>query len=60
MNPILPAQPRSSFLPLDREEFTRLSPQERICYLTLALRAVTTKVDEVLGEYDETRRVEFQ
>ena len=59
MNSTLTAPLRRSFLPLSRNEFARLSPEERVCYLTLALRAVTTRVDEVLGEHDETRFVEF-
>jgi hypothetical protein len=45
---------RKSFLPLSRNEFAGLSPQEQVCYLTLALRAVTTKVDEVLTEHGES------
>lgn len=59
MNPAPSTQLRRSFLPLSRDEFARLSPQERVCYLTLAMRAVTTRVDEVMGEYEETRFVEF-
>jgi len=59
MNSTLTAPLRRSFLPLGRDEFARLTPKERVCYLTLAIRAVTSKVDEVLGEHDETRLVEF-
>jgi hypothetical protein len=60
MNPALSTVPRRSFLPLSRNEFARLSPQERVCYLTLALRTVTAKVDEVLREHDDAGFVEFQ
>jgi hypothetical protein len=45
---------RKSFLPLSRHEFAGLSPQEQVCYLTLALRAVTSKVDEVLTDHGES------
>jgi Flp pilus assembly protein CpaB len=41
--------PRASFLPLTHKQFEALSNVERVTYVSLALRAVTTRLEEVLA-----------